>query len=1005
MAVKRDNQILRLTGDFARGLICCQAQTARAIKIGQNKTVDVKAKRQRQQPDGKFANSPDSDYKKHRITKYSSKGMTSKIRRRQCFFTGFIALLALQLAAATINLSGKWQFELDPQHQGIRDEWWKKSLNDSITLPGTTSEAGKGHPLAGPISLGTRGTESYTPKRGLSFGRPKDYADQNPMLMHLQQRFAYVGPAWYRRSFDMPAGWTGKDVELFLERVMWESRVWVNGSFVGAQNSLVTPHRYEIAWALKPGRNEIVIRIDNSRRAEIGSPHAYTDEAQTIWNGIIGKIELRSRDQIRIGHIQVRPDLIRKGVTVTYQTHNGSERAALEKFSAAVDGFSPMLSSIMVKAGDAEQTIFYPMGEEAELWSEVNPKLYRLTLTLGEKTTSVTFGMREFKAAGRQFTINGHPVFLRGTVDCCVFPKTGYPDMTGREWQKLFSTAKACGLNHFRFHTWCPPEVAFDTADRLGIYLEPELPDWCFHLGEDSAVTAFFRAEGERMIGEYGNHPSWVMFTMGNELKGDYKVLDDLEKRFRQLDPQLLYASTTYPSSPRGKAPEPADDYYISLETACGRLRGQKILNDTIPNTVSNYDQGSACINVPLLSHEVGQYCVYPNPAEIPKYNGVLRATALEAIRDDLKQKGRLGEAAEYVRDSGKLAALLYKEEIERALRTTNQAGFQLLALNDFPGQGTSMTGLFDSFWDSKGIITPKEFRHFSGPVVPLALMPKRVFQNGETLEADVEIANYGPAPIKNARIIWRLGVGDITRGGGDFVCPEIPLGTSRPMGRIRQTIEVSHAAEWNLSIQVNKFVNDWNVWVYPTAAPPTDTNAIAVFHAADESFYKSLANGNRVLLLPARDAMKSPLAAQFTPVFWNPVMFPNQPGTMGGIIDPDHPLFAEFPTHSWVDWQWWELLNHSFAVDLGDLRARVEMPMRFIDKFNRNALPAAIFEANVGPGRLVVCALDITSDLENRPVARQLHRSIVDYMAGPRFQPRATLSPSDLRPLFAASQ
>jgi hypothetical protein len=506
------------------------------------------------------------------------------------------------------------------------------------------------------------------------------------------------------------------------------------------------------------------------------------------------------------------------------------------------------------------------------------------------------------------------------------------------------------------------------------------------------------------MIREYGNHPSWVMFTMGNELKGNYTVLDDLETHFRTLAPQLLFDSTTYPSSPsRGKAPEPADDYYISQDTQCGRARGQGILNNMPPNTETNFEQAASCIQIPLVSHEVGQYCVFPDLAEIPKCNGVLRNLAFEAVREDLKRKGRLKEGQVYTRDSAKLAALLYKEEIERALRTPDQAGFQLLELNDFPGQGTSTVGLFDAFWDSKGVITPEEFRRFSGPVVPLVLMPKRVYQNDETFDANVEVANFGPKPYGDAVIVWKISVGKKEIGTGSFKTA-IPFGQNGALGRVQQSLGgVVAPAKLDITVGIRgtSIANSWSIWVYPSRNPVASTNGVAVFEKADESFLQGLRDGKRVLLLPSRADTKSPLAAQFTPVFWNPVMFPNQPGTMGAMIDARNPVFVEFPTDAWTDWQWWELLHDSFAIDLGGVRTKLTMPLRFVDKFNRNTLPAAIFEAKVGRGRVLVCTLDITSDLETRVAARQLRRSILDYAVSEKFRPRNELSFTELQSLF----
>lgn len=910
--------------------------------------------------------------------------------------------------AESIDLSGKWQFRLGPSREGPLD---------AIHLPGTVSQAGKGVPFTLQPTLPPLPPDKFISDKGLTFGRPTNYASEDFCLMHLQQRFSYVGPAWYYRDVYIPKRWAGKDIELVLERVIWKSDVWVNGQYIGAQNSLTTPHDCEIAAALKPGeRNRITICVDNRRQLAIGDPHAYTEQSQTIWNGIIGRISVVARDKVRIDGLILRPDLAHNAVDVTVALHNGypSEPEAELSLQARPDNFSsakvpPLNRRITLPPGDSVQTIHYPMGTNYALWSEFSPKLYQMNAALMgaafHSHVSDTFGMREFKAERDQFTINGQPVFLRGTVNCCEFPKTGYPDMSGKQWRKIFSAVKAFGLNHVRFHTWCPPEAAFDMADRMGIYLEVELPNWCFAIGQDQAVTDFFRAEGERMIRQYSNHPSWVMFTMGNELKGNYAVLDDLENHFRTLDPQLLYDSTTYPSSrARGKNPEPADDYYISQDTKNGRARGQDIFESTVPNTKTNFFQAVSCIHVPFISHEVGQYCVYPNLAEIPRYGGVLRPTAMESIRADLERKRRFAEASAYVHDSGELAALLYKEEVERALRTGNQAGFELLQLNDFPGQGASTVGLLDAFWDSKGLIKPAQFKKFCAPVAPLLLMPKRVYQNDDTFDAGIQIANFGPAPITNAILAWKISDGEKQVGSGQLQSPLIPLGHNGELGRIQLPLSVmTHAAKLKVTVKMRgtSIANDWTVWVYPKTETVAQKDKVEIFKTTGPELFKALQDGERVLLLPSRDTVKSPLAAQFTPVFWNPVMFPNQPGSMGAMIDRRNPVFADFPTDDWTDWQWWELLHRSFSINLDALSSRVEMPFRFVDKFNRNALSCAIFEARVGRGRLLVCTLDISSDLDSRIAARQLRRSILGYMAGDQFEPRKDLSPADLRALF----
>jgi hypothetical protein len=916
-----------------------------------------------------------------------------EFRTQFIFFVALIgSLFALQLNAETLNLAGDWQFQLDRKDQGISRQWWEKDFGDQIELPGTLAIAGKGDPL------------KWEPKLN------------QKTIAHLQPKFSYIGPAWYRRTVKIPSDWNGKDIELSLERVLWETRVWVNGEAMGMRDSLSVPHRYDITRAIHPGENEIVIRVDNRKKIEIGGGHAYTPETQTIWNGIVGEIKLNAGDRVRVEALQVRPDLARGRVEVKFRTHNGSGRDVTAKLSLEAEGenfrgrIPAQTEALTIPAGDQNQKRFYALGDSFERWSEFNPKLYRLTARLisdqVRTETSAVFGMREFKADGRHFTINGQPTFLRGTLECCIFPETAHPAMTDAKWEKIFSTVKEYGLNHIRFHSWCPPEAAFRVADRYGVYLQVELPNWSFKMGQLPETDAFFRQEGERMIREYGNHPSWVMFSMGNELLGDLDKLDELVAHLKELDPALLFTSTSYSwmeeGAPRGLLPGPNDDYFISMQTKCGWVRGQGFFNDNAPNTTSDYSEGVSCIPIPLVSHEVGQYNVFPSLSDLKKLSaGPLRAVSWEALKADLEKKGRLNEAKRYTRDSGQLAVLLYKEELERALRTTNQAGIDLLDLHDFPGQSTATVGILNAFWDSKGLISAKAFRRFAGPTVPLARTAKRVFKNDETFEAALEIAHFGSQPITNAVVKWTLRDGRKVIERGEFAISKIPLGSGFQLGRIDQPLNViQDAAKLNLNVEIagTYIVNDWSIWVYPADVKTDVAESISVFENIDESLFRALRTGKKVLLLPTRHSVKAPLDARFVPMFWSPMANPSKPGTLGATIDVKHPIWNEFPTDSHTDWQWWELLHDSFAMNLDRVPVKPAMPFRFVDKFNRNALPAGIFEVKIGSGRLLVCTLDISSDLEHRVVARQLRRSIADYMAGSAFNPKTKWSEETLK-------
>jgi hypothetical protein len=900
------------------------------------------------------------------------------------------ALAATSLVASPkIDLSGEWSFALDPEDRWLATEPAGWSFHDSIQLPNTTALAGKGNPQNVRLSL------------------------EQPAMQRLHQKFGYIGPAWYQRSVAIPADWQDRSVELILERALWESRVWINGQSVGMRDSLSAPHRYALGDQLRPGEtNTLTIRIDNREKLPIGIGHAYTEETQSIWNGAVGRLELRSHPKARVSHLRLRPDFEQRVVEVSVEVENLSGRAVaatLDLSSSA--GGQPASLSITAPIGVSSHSAMLRLPPDTAPWCEFSPALHEVTASLsssyGRSVISDSFGLRSFAAKGRQLLINQRPVFLRGNLECAIFPKTGHPDMSGEEWTRIFQTALSFGLNHIRFHSYCPPKAAFEAADRLGIYLQVELPNWSFHMGQRPEVDAFFMAEGRRIFREYGNHPSFVMLSLGNELTGDYEAMDRMIEQLRQLEPSMLFTSTSFSFSPRGHQPGPQDDFFVSQQTNSGWVRGQGFLNVTVPNTMSDYREGLASVAIPLVTHEVGQYNNYPNLTEIEKYEAYgspFRPTAWESIRADLAAKGRLAEAARYTRDSGKLAVILYKEDIERSLRTPEQAGIQLLQLQDFPGQSTATVGVLDSFWETKGLIEASDFRQFNAPTVPLARMAKLVWENTETFAADIEVAHFGPRALGPTVAQWSLAHADQVVGEGSFSIDSLPLGNGISLGQIRHPLaSVAHPVRLTLSVRIPDADarNDWSVWVYPAIEPAAEPAPYSIHRSVNADTLAALAEGRTLLLLPPAGAIKQRIDGRFIPVFWSPLHFPNQPGTLGATIDASHPVFRLFPTETHTNWQWWELLANSASVDLSTIDESVSAPFRFIDKYNRNGLPTGIFEVRVGPGRLLVCTLDVESNLPTRLAARQLRRSLDAYLRSAEFAPRDELSPAQLQSLF----
>ncbi len=890
------------------------------------------------------------------------------------------------------DLSGEWRFALDPEDEGLSERWYQKTLSGSIELPATTTTAGKGEDQEGRLSLDAEN------------------------LRHLLQQNRYVGAAWYQRDFELPEDWSEiGSVELSLERVLWESRVWINGHPVGAERSLSTPHRFEVGSHLMAGSNTITIRIDNRKLLPVGViGHGYTEETQTVWNGILGEITLKNRGKLYLSDLNVRPDIGKDGVWMKFNVVNRTGRLREVKLGAsaipktgegsALDGGSWNLS---IPTGTSSWTLFAQLGKGYEYWSEFNPVVYsfevRMMCDEKSSTASTDFGMRRMEAAGNQILLNNVPVFLRGNLECAIFPRTGHPDVDGEEWMRIFQVAREWGLNHFRFHSWTPPRAAFEAADQMGFYLQVEPPNWTFNNGHNPELDKFFLEEAKRIIAEFGNHPSFVMLSLGNELDGDFGYLDSVIVRLREIQPDLLYTSTSYTFAERGTVPGPQDDFFISQRTSSGWVRGQGFINSTEPTTDSDYAEGLSSVTMPLITHEIGQYVVYPDLRDLDLYeDSPMRNIAYESIRVDLAEKGRLHEAAAYTAASGQLAAILYKEDIERALRTKGLAGFQLLQLHDFPGQSTATVGLLNPFWKSKGIIEAEAFRNFNGPTVPLLRLPKKTFRASEMFNGKLEVAHFGSKPLPSGEVTWKLKHGERVVRSGVIDYSGIALGNGHYIGEIAFDFEeIPSPAELSLVVEIGQTEsrNEWRIWVYPERLNKKEL--IRIVNDMGPDTLEALKAGETILLIPSPSTIQQPIRGRFIPVFWSPVHFANQPGTLGALIDEKHPVFKSFPTRYHTDWQWWELLSESIAVDLDVLDVTLDMPFRFIDKFNRNALPAGIFEFGFEQGKALVCTLDIESDLENRIVAAQLRESIIEYMESELFNPQNTLSQSELDQLF----
>ena len=868
-----------------------------------------------------------------------------------------------QSAPEVIPLDGTWHLT-------------SRLNTEDVQLPGSLLTNG----LGDDITVDTRWTGSlYDSSYYFNpFMEPYRRAGQMKFPFFLTPQKHFVGEATYSRTVTIPRSWKHRRVSLLLERPHIETTVFVNGQEVGHQASLSVPHEYDLTDYLRPGKdNEISIRVYNGiENVCVGQDsHSVTDQTQGNWNGIAGRIELRTTPYIYVRRVVT--DLATKTAHITLNEKTYDVRVP-----------------------------------DARPWNETTPQLYTATVIYEGQPVRVTFGFREISISGRDILLNGSPIHLRGTVENCCFPETGFPPTDTASWERIIRKCKDYGLNHIRFHSYCPPEAAFVAADRLGFYLQPEGPSWPNHgvkLGNGMPIDQYLADECRAILDRYGSHPSFIMLAAGNEPAGNWvRWGEQFVREMKAHDPSRIY---TVASVGGGWEWDYGSEYHVK-----GGARGLE-WNRRQPSSDDDYTESIRLPrnfkptpslpenNAPLISHEQGQWCAFPDFKEIPQYTGVYKAANFEIFHDLLKANGLSAQAEKFLHASGRLQVLAYKYEIERHLRTPHYAGFQLLSLNDYSGQGTALVGPLNVHWIEKGYCTAADWREFCSDLVPLAHFPRFTFQNTDTLRIPVSLYNPHNQPVS---LRYTISVSTTILQQGTCKAGEPIVFTPSALMR---------ASRLTLTIEADsRHRNHWDFWVYPAAPELLAfregaespiicdlSSSKAGIEVVVDSVLALLAEGHDVLLLSGGQIKYgNDVVHRFLPVFWNTSWFKMKPPhTTGVYIQSNHPLFRDFPTDDWQDLQWWELTNRAQCINLAEFPSDYQPIVQPIDTWHLSRKLGMLLEANVLRGRLILTTFDLANDLKNRIVARQLRSSILHYMLSEDFRPALTLESDVLRHLF----
>ena len=849
----------------------------------------------------------------------------------------------------------------------------------------------------------------------------------------LTRLYPYSGKVIYTREINIPESFRGKKLFLMMERTK-PSTVWVDGDSIGSYGHLYAPHRYELP-ALAVGKHQLKIRIDNSPTSvpkEIQGSHAWTDATQTNWNGILGEFYIEAVPVSYIQSVQVYPEVDKKQALVIVEVDADKDGKAI----LDVDGYawntsethtlSSQQLAVRLKKGRNRIELPVNMGDKPLLWSEFHPALYKLNITLraGKNRDSrmVDFGMRKFEVEGTQFVINGYKTFLRGKHDACVFPLTGYGPMDVASWQRVFRVAKQYGINHYRCHSFTPPRAALEAADIEGIYYQIELPLWGDIKRENTVLNDFLKREGDMLLEHFGNHPSFMMLGLGNELDAEIDVVREWLDDFRNQDNRHLYCFGSN-NNLGWKGPQDGEDFFVTcrvgggdgykthVRTSFAYVDAEKggILNNTRPATDKDYSGAIAHCPRPVVGHENCQFQIYPDYGQIEKYTGVLHPYNLEIFRDRLKENHLSSQAKTFHQATGHFSIECYKADMEYAFRTPGFGGFQLLDLQDYPGQGSALVGILDAFMDSKGIVAPETFYGFCAPLVPLVLMKDHCWLNTQPLHIDVALSNYVEGDW-NEPVRWSLVSDNGVWKRDGVLMASIPQGKVGKAGSIDLSLSgLKEAQRLTLTLTTGKYRNYYHLWVYPDETAESE-GSVHVASFLNDDLRKRLESGASVLLIPDHDSIVAQsVGGMFTPDYWNYSMFKTisenagkevSPGTLSILTDPGHPLLKYFPTECHSDWQWWSITRNSRPMILNATRGEYRPLIQVVDNIERNHKLGLVFEFAVGKGKLLVCMTDLQA-IAGTPEGNQFRTSLLRYMKSDAFHPTEQLAWKELDALF----
>ena len=929
-----------------------------------------------------------------------------------------------------IKQSGIWQFRLDPSDIGESEHWEQQEFTQTIEIPGILQAQGYGDK----ITKNTEWVQSLYDRRWYDreeyriWEKLADHgtADEREISVPFlcQPPRHYTGKAWYRTTFCVKGEKNGWFYRLFMECTRWKTTAWVDGIRKGSAMGLCAPHEIDLG-CLTAGEHVLTVCVDNGWQLPYRPDgHGVSDALGVTWNGMVGAVVLQEKPPVELHRMELYPDAGTMCVRVKLTVENHTDQRQNVGISVC-----PVCRKNLCEHGDNidwdtewkteqvwaepgtnyfERMVFYP--QDTLRWDEFTPHLERIAAKVtAEDILEADFGFRTAETKDGLFQINGRPTYFRGTHFGGDYPETGYPRTDAAFWDNMMQVLKKWGLNFIRMHSYCPPEAAFEAADRAGIYLQIECGMWN-NFTPGAEMTEILNRETERILQAFGNHPSFVLFSPSNEPGKRWPdVLLNWVSEWKKKDGRRLYTAQSgwpYPQEP--KDIDGVDYVYFhrsgyGIEPG-GTIRGRQGWNGR------DYRKSLEGIRYPVICHELGQWCSYPDFQIIDRMDGYLQPGSYRIYREIAKEHGVLEQNPEFVFNSGRLQTAMYKEDLEANFRTPHMYGFELLDLHDYLGQGSALVGVLNTYWEEKGYVSAKEWREFCGPTVILARIPKKVYTTDETFSCTLELCHFGSGPLTGKALNWSFEAkdGEILQKG-HFDCGQIPIGKGTQIGEVAVSLRDAKreggyifrtwlTGKGNAGTvpggipDADAVTNYWNLWIYQAGSGAPAAGVVETENW--EEALQELRDGKRVVFYPPLASLgyENP-SLRFYPVFWNAQMGPSYARGMGLVCRKDHPALAGFETEAWGGWQWEEIMEHAKGICMEQFPKELKPIVQPIDDWNRSLRLGMVVECKVGAGSLLFVSAELKPNGEKRPAAAALRQSLLTYARSDAFSPEVSIS------------